>query len=157
MFNKVSNYLLSLIAACVSSMYGRGIYPCHHNFCGVFPFSFDFAVKWIVGIAIEPQISIKPVLGHHDFGGESFNDGFRHILPFLPVGASCLFSPRRFPGPLHNLPGHYRGNPSTSHASFACTCEHSGCISCGRRSVRWACRRMSIRLFASYINAFLNR
>ena len=67
-------------------MYGRGIYPCHHNFCGSFPFSFDFAVEWIVGIAIEPQIPIKPVLGHHDFGDEGFDDGFWYILAFITVG-----------------------------------------------------------------------
>ena len=67
-------------------MYGRGISSCHHNFCGIFPFSFNFAVKRVVGIAIEPQIPIKPVLGHHDFGNEGFDDGFGYILAFVWMG-----------------------------------------------------------------------
>ena len=66
-------------------MCGRGICPCHHNFCGSFPFSFDFTVEWIVGIAIEPQIPIKPVLGHHDFGDEGFDDRFGYILALVAV------------------------------------------------------------------------
>ena len=67
-------------------MYGRGICPCHHNFCGSFPFSFNFTAERIVGIAIEPQIPIKTVRVYDDLGDEGLNQRFRYILAFIGIG-----------------------------------------------------------------------
>ena len=67
-------------------MYGRGIYPCHHNFCGSSPFSFNFAAERIAGITIKTEIPIETVRVHDDLGDEGLDHRFGHILPFVGIG-----------------------------------------------------------------------
>ena len=67
-------------------MYGRGICPCHHNFCGSSPFSFNFAAERIAGIAIKAEIPIETVRVYDDLGDEGLDHRFGHILSFVGIG-----------------------------------------------------------------------
>ena len=80
-----------MIAACVSSMYGRGICPCHHNFCGSSPFSFDFTAERVAGITIKAEIPIKTVRVYDDLGDEGLDHRFRYIRSFVDPLHSFIF------------------------------------------------------------------
>ena len=55
-------HYISLMAACVALMYGRGTFPCYADRGCAFSFSSHRAMQRIVGIAIEAEIPIKAVL-----------------------------------------------------------------------------------------------
>ena len=58
------------MAACVAVIHGGGNFPRYHNFGGLFAFSIELAVQGLIRAAVEPQIPVKAVLGHHDLHHE---------------------------------------------------------------------------------------
>ena len=96
-----------MIAICGAAIHGGGNIPRNHDFRIGFAFSLQLAVQRLVRVAVEAKIPVKSVLGHHDFDYKGFDDGYGHILTFIPVDVlfQCVLENGKLFRVVHNFLG----------------------------------------------------